>query len=211
MRTSKKNNKTIKQNRTTRSKKTGGNTPQSKKRRTESRSENESKQKRRRGNPLRTLILNVRSEANQREQIKNFVHNNVKDGIYIIDFPVPPERHAILVDVQHDNKKVMVSDWGGDIRKRNLKLPKRWEIYKLLLDELENIYKVEYFEVDEPLRDLASIEHKSRATKNCEGGQGGCSFYIYKWEAKHCHNGECSAKRQRASSSDHDSTWENPL
>jgi hypothetical protein len=214
MRTSKRSNK---KNRKTRSKKMGGNTPQSKRRRTETtrteptRSEHTNKKKR--GNPLRTLAIDISdsaSEATQQKRIIEFVRENIKDGIYIIDLPVPPERHAILIDVQNDKKRVMVSDWGGDIRERNLQLPKRWNVYTSFIRELENIYKVEYFEVDENLRKLASIEHKSRKTIKCEGGQGGCSNYIYNWEAKHCNGDHCSAKRQHASSKD-DSNWENPF
>jgi len=44
------------------------------------------------------------------EELINFVNNSINYGPQIVSLPVPPERHAFLVDIQND--RIMISDWG---------------------------------------------------------------------------------------------------
>lgn len=130
------------------------------------------------------------------QQITNFVNNEIHDGLQIVSFPVPPERHAILVNIKND--KIMISDWGGEkMYKRGKQFidvdesttmienpiyEERWKIYTEFIDELQYKYidkNVEYYEIDPVLKEEANEHHRL----NHEAG--GCSYYIYAWLDKH--------------------------
>ena len=45
------------------------------------------------------------------EELDKFVEEEIEYGPQIVTIPVPPFRHAFLVDVQED--VIMISDWRG--------------------------------------------------------------------------------------------------
>jgi len=113
------------------------------------------------------------------EELKQFVDCEIKDGPQIVSIPVPPYRHAFMVDVRPD--KIMVSDWYGTRNKtRGLIIDKKyennWEQYSNMLVLLEEKYnrRVEYYPVDNNLYKPAKIH-------NDINGGGGCSYYIFSW------------------------------
>jgi hypothetical protein len=99
-------------------------------------------------------------------------------GPHVVSVPVPPQRHAFLVDIQHD--AIYVSDWGGkDNKDRDTDFPE-WHQYCQLLRDLQLKFglPVIYYDIDPLLEIEADIQNN-----DCEGG--GCAFYIYKWLQKY--------------------------
>ena len=125
------------------------------------------------------------------KELKDFVNNDIDLGPQVVSIPIPPQRHAFLIDVQEN--KIMVSDWGGEENKtRGIKMLENgkkkqknedydanWKQYSELMLLLEEKYDVpiEYYPVDKKLYDI-SYEH----SEVCDGG--GCSHYIYAWLKK---------------------------
>jgi len=119
------------------------------------------------------------------KELKNLVNNQINYGPQIVSIPVPPFRHAFLVDVQKEKKRVMISDWGGSINKTagiagTANYTPGWEQYSELMIKLEQKYgwPIEYFPIDEELFNN-SLEHNN----TCSGG--GCAHYIYPWVKKY--------------------------
>jgi hypothetical protein len=104
--------------------------------------------------------------------------DQISIGPQIVSMPVPPYRHAFLIDVQP--KRIMVSDWGGEKNARlgllKGKQYEGWKQYTALMIQLENKYKlpIQYYPVDETLYAIAD-QH------SCDNSGGGCSHYIYDW------------------------------
>jgi hypothetical protein len=132
-------------------------------------------------------VSNIKFASEQ--QLVDFVKNEITIGPQIVSIPVPPQRHAFLVDVQPD--KIMVSDWGGEenktvgleyisSRRKNKKYEPPYEQYSDLMIKLEEKYErpIVYYAVDPEL--LRAAETFS---EEC-GGNGGCSNYIYAWVKK---------------------------
>ena len=125
------------------------------------------------------LISNIKHAPEK--QLISLV-NMIDYGPQIVSLPVPPYRHAFLVDVQQRKKRIMVSDWGGPenktagIKGSNNYEPS-WEQYSDLMIKLEQKYgwPIEYYPVDKELYEK-SMEHNNM----CSGG--GCSHYIYAWK-----------------------------
>ena len=74
------------------------------------------------------------------EELKKFIKEEITDGPHIVSIPVPPYRHAFLVDIQP--KKIMISDWGGKKNKTagilgNKNYQPGWEQYSDLMIKLE--------------------------------------------------------------------------
>ena len=125
---------------------------------------------------------NIKSVSD--EQLNDFVYNDIQMGPQVVSIPIPPQRHAFLIDVQKD--KIMVSDWGGEKNKtlgiyildgkKNKNYDINWKQYSELMLLLEEKYglPLEYYPVDKELYKI-SYEH----SKVCDGG--GCSDYIYRW------------------------------
>jgi len=127
-------------------------------------------------------------------ELRRFVSVEITDQHpQIVSLPIPPERHAILVDVQQNNGRIMVSDWGGSQNKTRgfqyLDTTKRtknkaynpdWEQYSVFMKLLEEKYNlpVQYCDVDPKLYDDADRHHKRFKS-------GGCSYYIYEWTQKY--------------------------
>ena len=112
-------------------------------------------------------------------ELNKFVNEEITEGPQIVSIPVPPYRHAFLVDVQP--KKIMISDWGGKKNKTagilgNKNYQPGWEQYSDLMIKLEEKYNrpVEYYAVNKKLYNIAN-------KLNTERGGGGCSYYIYEW------------------------------
>lgn len=99
-------------------------------------------------------------------ELQEFVENEIKDGPQIVSIPMPPYRHAFLVDIQSD--KIMISDWKG------LKSFENEYFYLIKLLEQKYGRKIEYYPVDENLYNSAKIH-------NDNNGGGGCSYYIFSW------------------------------
>lgn len=124
-------------------------------------------------------------------ELDHIVHHLMNYGPQIISIPIPPQRHAFLIDIQ--THKIMVSDWGGAqnqfrgikrIRgKANKNYDKNWKQYSDLFIKLEQKYDlpVEFYEVDLDIYD--------RAYESCMLlNGGGCSKYIYEWKEKYYPN-----------------------
>ena len=113
------------------------------------------------------------------KELQKFINEEIEDGPQIVSIPAPPYRHAFLVDVQQ--KKIMVSDWGGKTNKTagiigSKNYEPGWEQYSDLMSKLEKKYKkkIEYYPVNKNLYKIAN-------KLNTERGGGGCSYYIYEW------------------------------
>ena len=125
------------------------------------------------------LISNIKHAPEK--QLISLV-NIIVYGPQIVSLPVPPYRHAFLVDVQQRKKRIMVSDWGGPENKTagikgSDNYESGWEQYSDLMIKLEQKYgwPIEYYPVDKELYEK-SMEHNTM----CSGG--GCSHYIYAWK-----------------------------
>jgi hypothetical protein len=111
------------------------------------------------------------------EEFSNLI-DEITYGPQIVSIPVPPYRHAFLIDIEP--KRIMVSDWGGEENKTlgllKGKQYEGWKQYSALMMQLENKYKIpiQYYPVDESL-------HATAEQQNCDAGGGGCSKYIYDW------------------------------
>jgi len=119
-------------------------------------------------------------------ELIKFINEEITNGPQIVSIPVPPYRHAFLVDIQP--KKIMISDWGGEENKtlgiaENADYEPGWEQYSDLMIKLEEKYKrpIEYYPVDQELYKIA-LNH------NETNGGGGCSYYIYAWVQKYYPN-----------------------
>jgi len=119
-------------------------------------------------------------------ELIKFINEEITDGPQIVSIPVPPYRHAFLVDIQP--KKIMISDWGGEENKPlgiigSEDYQPGWEQYSDLMIRLEQKYKrpIEYYPVDQELFKIA-VNHNER------NGGGGCSYYIYAWVQKYYPN-----------------------
>ena len=133
----------------------------------------------------------------QDKDILDFINNSIKPNTPVmITLPVYPERHAFIVLVLENKKKIMVADWGerdiDQIQEEVLKNPdwKGWVIYAKFMKLLKNKYhgyKLEFFPVDKELYKEASAHHNKYLGKGDEKeeGSGGCSYYIYEWKSKH--------------------------
>jgi hypothetical protein len=147
-------------------------------------------------NPIVTLNLAEHKIMVSREKIKAFVNTLPQGTPLIINIPMPEDKkkhdiaeyHAILVYIRdHD---VLVSDWGGDRRTESHKQyfdSKKWRNYKVLLEVIESELEkhVKFVEKDEDLDKEAMAVHTSRKRACAPGGEGGCSYYIFKWTEKH--------------------------
>jgi hypothetical protein len=125
------------------------------------------------------LISNIKHAPEK--ELKDLV-NKINYGPQIVSIPVPPYRHAFLVDIQRNKKKIMISDWGGPENKTagikgSDNYEPGWEQYSDLMIKLEQKYglPIEYYPVDKELYEK-SDEHNNM----CSGG--GCSHYIYAWK-----------------------------
>jgi hypothetical protein len=120
------------------------------------------------------------------DELQKFIKEEITDGPQIVSIPVPPYRHAFLVDVQP--KKIMISDWGGKKNKTagilgNKNYQAGWEQYSDLMIKLEEKYNrpVQYYAIN---RNLYKISNNL----NTQRGGGGCSYYIYEWVKDHYPN-----------------------
>ena len=119
-------------------------------------------------------------------ELIKFINEQITFGPQIVSIPVPPYRHAFLVDVQPT--KIMISDWGGEQNKTlgiigSEHYQPGWEQYSDLMIKLEEKYKrpIEYYPVDEEL-------YKCAFNHNEINNGGGCSNYIYDWVQKYYPN-----------------------
>jgi hypothetical protein len=125
------------------------------------------------------------------EELINFVNSNIHFGPQIVSLPVPPYRHAFLVDIQYD--KIMICDWNGEEtrtfgmeyinNKKNKKYIHDWKQYSDFMTLLEEKYEkeIEYYPIDEEI-------HKKSKEHNIQCNGGGCSNYVYAWVDKHYYN-----------------------
>jgi len=126
------------------------------------------------------------------EELIHFVNSEIQYGRpQIVSLPVPPYRHAFLVDVQDD--KIMICDWNGEEtrtfgmeyinNKKNKKYIHDWKQYSDFMTLLEEKYEkeIEYYPIDEEI-------HKKSKEHNIQCNGGGCSNYVYAWVDKHYYN-----------------------
>ena len=142
---------------------------------------------------LTTKLGRTGHRATDPTKIYEFVKEDIKDGPQIVEFPMQPYSHSILVDVQPENKRIMISDWilltGRDAVTELRSLTERFhdntdeeevlkhQDYKHILELLTEKYpdyKIIYYPVDMNMkkRIWASLDEKK---------QGGCSIYLYDW------------------------------
>jgi hypothetical protein len=103
--------------------------------------------------------------------------STIQYGPQIISLPVPPYRHAFLIDVQ--SHKILVSDWNGPDKDSH----SNWQEYYTFLNLLYKKYNkpIEYYNVDKELLEDAMY------TQMIFSG-GGCAYYIYEWAKKYYPN-----------------------
>lgn len=137
------------------------------------------------GKPTTGYISKSIKITKDAELIK-FIDEEITNGPQIVSIPVPPYRHAFLVDVQP--KQIMISDWGGEENKTlgiigSKDYQAGWEQYSDLLIKLEKKYKrpIKYYHVDQELYKIAE-DHNEKFSG------GGCSYYIYAWVQKYYPN-----------------------
>lgn len=108
------------------------------------------------------------------KELSDFVENEITFGPQIVSIPVPPHRHAFLIDIQPNKKKIMIADWNGKVDFENEE--KEWFQYKDLLQKIKNkfTFPIEYYPIHKKIH-----ENAKQHNEKCEGG--GCSFYIYEW------------------------------
>lgn len=123
------------------------------------------------------------------DELQKFINEEIEYGPQIVSIPVPPYRHAFLVDVQP--KKIMISDWGGKKNKTagilgNKNYESGWEQYSDLMTKLEEKYNrpLQYYAVNKKL-------YKISNELNTQRGGGGCSYYIYEWVKVYYPNYKC--------------------
>ena len=142
---------------------------------------------------LTTKLGRTGHRATDPEKIDDFVKKDIKEGPQIVEFPMQPYSHSILVDVQPENKRIMISDWilltGRDAVTGLRSLTERFhdntdeeevlkhQDYKHILELLTKKYdgyKIIYYPVDMDMKERiwASLDEKK---------QGGCSIYLYDW------------------------------
>jgi hypothetical protein len=118
--------------------------------------------------------------------------SHIKVGMNSVSLPVPPYKHAFLINVTKD--KIMVCDWGGvqNFKKgesqKQTKISggeNRWIEYSEFLRLLEKKLgiPIEYYEVDKKIFKDCMTFHYDSAKAGGEGG--GCSEYIVRWLAKY--------------------------
>lgn len=111
--------------------------------------------------------------------VQQFVDEQVDLGPQIISLPVPPQRHAILVDVRDD--KIMVCDWNGREALDWYKEYPEYLTYHTLLSKIQEKYPhrpIRYFKIDKTLCRKAT--QYSQLNKG-----GGCANYVFAWYPKH--------------------------
>jgi hypothetical protein len=142
---------------------------------------------------LTTKLGRTGHRATDPNKIYEFVKEDIKDGPQIVEFPMQPYSHSILVDVQPENERIMISDWilltGRDAVTGLRSLKERFDDttdeeevlkhqdYKHILELLKEKYydyKIIYYPVDMKMKDIIwdSLDEKK---------QGGCSIYLYDW------------------------------
>ena len=123
------------------------------------------------------------------DEVDEFI-KNIKYGPQVCSIPVPPWRHAFLVNIKED--KIMISDWIGKEaqlrgieqipgkRTVNTYYKKGWEQYYDILQRLKEEYHkpIEFYEIDDEIKKISVQNNK-------DNGGGGCSDYIYRWVIKH--------------------------
>ncbi len=113
------------------------------------------------------------------KELSKFVNHDIQNGPQIVSIPVPPYRHAFLVDVQKD--KIMVADWRGDRYitrgiKGDANYDPNWKQYSELMKLLIEKYhrRLTTYPVDKTLFEVSMRHHLAM-------GGGGCSFYLFAW------------------------------
>ena len=120
---------------------------------------------------------NIYSKPISKEEFDIFIEE-LQEGPQIVTMPVPPYRHAFLIDVDTKEDKIKISDWNGCITND---VSSEWILYSKLINTLKKKYKhfdTEYYEIDADIYLKAKMKHSE-----CNGG--GCSYYIYEWIKKY--------------------------
>lgn len=120
------------------------------------------------------------------DKMEKNIPDNMTNIPQIVNLPTPPESHAIFVNVMSPHL-VMISDWGGNniinYDTFEKKYKQKWKFYHQFIKCLEKKYaKVEYYDVDEELYNIANEKHTT-----CQ--HGGCSEYLDLWLKKNYTNG----------------------
>ena len=117
--------------------------------------------------PSKGYISNIKPVSDR--ELQDFVANEIKDGPQIVSIPIPPYRHAFLIDVQKD--VIMISDWKGIKSVEN----QYSDLIKLLGQKYNK--NVEYYPIDNKI-------YKNAKSHNDKNYGGGCSYYIFAWTKK---------------------------
>jgi hypothetical protein len=129
-------------------------------------------------------------------ELQRFVDVEIDDQTpQVVSIPVRTERHAFLVDIQPNNGRIMISDWGGDKNKLrgakyvkknkrriiNVNYNENWLHYSQLMETLESKYNlpIKYYAIDAEIYEASDRHHTMHSSS------GGCSYYIYKWIGKY--------------------------
>jgi len=144
------------------------------------------------GSDPASFISGVRPAS---EKDLNYLVDNIdQGGIYTISMPVPPFKHAFLVNITDD--KIMICDWKGSNQLKdaqyqqhrfnngeikNFDKEARWVEYSVLMQKLTEKFgkSIEYYPI---IPQLKKICQKYNDDETKSGGYGGgCAEYLYKW------------------------------
>jgi hypothetical protein len=118
----------------------------------------------------------VSSKAVDYDDLTKFVYKDIDYGPQIVSIPVPPYRHAFLVNILQD--KIMISDWRGNSymgRKKEKYVDfTQYSDFMELLKEKYPGRPIKFYIVNKVLYDISYEKNE-----NFDGG--GCSEYIYRW------------------------------
>jgi hypothetical protein len=128
------------------------------------------------------------------KELKGFVNQDIKDGAQIVSVPVPPFRHAFLVNILPN--KIMISDWKGNNKLQELqKLQENTRQKRQTRQKNQPIMGTDYtqyydfmklLEQKYPGRPIKFYNvngylQKEALKKNEKFDGGGCAEYIYMW------------------------------
>jgi len=111
------------------------------------------------------------------KELEQFVKDEIQEGPQIVSLPVPPYRHAFLVDVQ--SKDIRIADWNGGKILQKVRFLPEWQQYLHFLRLVQEKYPrrpLSYYPVDPDLYKSARLHEQVM-------GGGGCSFYLFAWIA----------------------------
>jgi hypothetical protein len=116
------------------------------------------------------------------DDLRKFVNEEISNsGPQIVSIPVPPYRHAFLVNVIPEKKRIMIADWNGDVNlgkgiisdgKESMNYNQYSKFMELLIERFK--YPIKFYPINKSAHAMTEI-------KSDEINGGFCIEYIDKW------------------------------